>query len=100
MHTLGPVSCVFLCVLGLAPLVPAAPPAAETPEKPSHSEAPSSIVPKALPYKTERWEEDYTYLRDPGARTEWLDSLKYIPLNDKGDWYLTLAGQARYRYEF
>jgi hypothetical protein len=100
MRSLRFLGSAALCVLALSSPVLAAPPAAETPEKPSHSEAPSSIVPKAPPYKTERWEEDYTYLRDPAARTDWLDSLKYIPLNDKGDWYLTLAGQARYRYEF
>jgi hypothetical protein len=64
-----------------------APPPTQTPAKPPA-------------YKTERWAEDYTYLRDPANRTEWLDSLKYIPLNDGGDWYLTLAGQVRDRYEF
>ena len=28
-----------------------------------------------------------------------FDPIKYIPLNDAGDWYLSLGGQARYRYE-
>jgi hypothetical protein len=47
-----------------------------------------------------RWNEDYTFLRDPEQRTEFLDEIKYIPLNDEGDWYLSLGGMARYRYEY
>ncbi|MGB7157535.1 MAG: alginate export family protein [Tepidisphaeraceae bacterium] len=51
------------------------------------------------PYTPVRWDENYFYLSDPAARTDWLDPIKYIPLNDDGDVYLSLGGQARYRYE-
>jgi hypothetical protein len=60
------------------------------------------IVPSVMspPAHTElRYNEDYSYLKDPAARTNFLDSLKYIPLEDLGDSYLTLEGQLRDRYE-
>ena len=47
-----------------------------------------------------RYDEDYSYLKDPSARKNLFDSLKYIPLNKQGDWYLTLGGELRDRYEF
>ena len=50
-------------------------------------------------YTPVRYNEDYLYLREPAKRTDFLDPLKYIPLNDAGDWYLSLGGSARYRYE-
>lgn len=33
-------------------------------------------------------------------RTELLDSLKYISLDRDGDWWLTLSGDIRERYEY
>jgi hypothetical protein len=56
-------------------------------------------------YTISRWDEDYRYLRDPAARDlgeprDFFDPIKYIPFNDKGDIYLSLGGQVRYRYEF
>ena len=56
--------------------------------------------PQAPQYTPVRWNEDYLYLRDPARRTDLFDPIKYIPLNDEGDWYLSLGGQARYRYEW
>src|SRR6266516_4701312 len=50
-------------------------------------------------YAPLRWSEDYSYLKDPARRTDGFDPIKYIPLNAAGDWYLSLGGQARYRYE-
>lgn len=50
-------------------------------------------------YSIERWDEDYSYLNDPASRTDPFDSLKYIPLGDRGDWYLSLGGQARARFD-
>jgi len=60
-------------------------------------------VPTVLspPAHTElRYDEDYSYLQNPAARTNILSSVKYIPLNQQGDMYLTLGGQMRDRYEF
>jgi hypothetical protein len=52
------------------------------------------------PYTALRWNEDYSYLNDPAKRTDWLDPIKYIPIGDDPDTYLSLGGSARYRYEF
>jgi len=54
-------------------------------------------------YTLSRWDEDYRYLRDPAegeAPHDFFDPIKYIKLNDKGDIYLSLGGQVRYRYEY
>lgn len=50
-------------------------------------------------YNILRYEEDYAYLRDPGKRTDWLDPLKFIPLNGAKTVYLTLGGDMRQRFE-
>jgi len=51
------------------------------------------------PYTPVRWNEDYSYLHDPAKRTDFLDRLKYIPLGDDPQTYLSFGGSARYRYE-
>ncbi|HWQ93008.1 MAG TPA: alginate export family protein [Clostridia bacterium] len=49
---------------------------------------------------TFRYDEDYSYLSDPAARTgAWWEPLKYIPLTDSGEVYLTLGIETRLRYE-
>lgn len=52
------------------------------------------------PYTVLRYNEDYSYLRDPALRTDFFDPIKYIPLDAQGDWYLSLGGQIRDRYEY
>ncbi|HVY69932.1 MAG TPA: alginate export family protein, partial [Verrucomicrobiae bacterium] len=52
------------------------------------------------PFKQLRYDEDYSYLLDPSRRAEFLDALKFIPLNAWGDSYLTLGGEIRERYEY
>jgi Alginate export len=47
-----------------------------------------------------RYDEDYSYLKDPTARTDALDPIKYISLSEHSDSYLTLGGQVRDRYEY
>jgi hypothetical protein len=50
------------------------------------------------PLTTFRYDEDYSYLRSPVARTgKWWEALKYIPLNEKA--YLALGTELRLRYE-
>jgi hypothetical protein len=51
-------------------------------------------------YKLLRYEEDYSYLKDPSRRTDFWDPIKYIPLCDREDWYLSFGGEVRERYEF
>jgi len=50
-------------------------------------------------YKSLRYDETWTSLRDPAKRTDWLDPIKYVRLDDEGDAYLTLGGEIRERYE-
>ena len=47
-----------------------------------------------------RYDEDYSYLRDPSPRSgQWWEGLKYIPLNPPGDVFLSLGNELRVRYE-
>jgi len=47
-----------------------------------------------------RYEEDYSYLRDPSNRSgAWWEILKFIPLSESREVYLTLGNEARLRYE-
>jgi alginate export protein len=61
----------------------------------SQTPAPTSAVP---PYQSLRYDEDWTYLKDPAKRTDPWDSLKHIVLKEP-DWYLSLGGELRVRYE-
>src|SRR5437870_5181850 len=54
----------------------------------------------APPFKLIRYDESYDYLRDPSQRSDYLDAIKFIPLNTNGVWYLTLGGEIRERYEY
>jgi hypothetical protein len=51
-------------------------------------------------YERLRYEEDWSVLREPTLRTDPLDPLKYVPLNQSGDAYLSLGGELRGRYEY
>jgi len=55
--------------------------------------------PSAPAYQLLRYDEDWSYLVDPSKRSDALDPLKYIPLNEEG-WYVSLGGEARLRYEY
>ena len=48
----------------------------------------------------ERFEEDYAYLRNPANALDPFDPLKFIPLDPGGDIYLTLNGEARFRFDY
>jgi Alginate export len=76
----------------------------ELPGKGETGEAPATIFYKGKgPGRgnsyIERYEEDYTYLRDPAASTDFFDPLKYIPLTPDGSVYLTVNGEVRFRYD-
>jgi hypothetical protein len=51
-------------------------------------------------YQMLRYDEDYSYLKDPTLRTDFWDPLKYIPLCGRDDWYVSFGGEIRERYEF
>src|SRR5256885_1140669 len=60
-----------------------------------------STLPTSAPlFKQLRYDENYAYLRDPSRRADYLDAIKFIPLNPNGDWYLTPGGEIRERYEY
>lgn len=48
-------------------------------------------------YNLSRWAEDWSAYRDPAERDDPLDRLKFLPLDDDGDVYLTLSGEFRLR---
>lgn len=51
-------------------------------------------------YRILRFTEDYSYLREAGRQRDWLDSIKYMPFRtEEPDWYLTLGGEVRERFE-
>jgi hypothetical protein len=61
----------------------------------------SGETPSAPPaYKMLRFDENYSCLSNPANRSEWFDSLKYIPLrtNDAAS-YLSVGGELRERFE-
>jgi len=49
-------------------------------------------------FQTLRYSEDWTLLRDVSHRTDWLDPVKYVPL-DGTNIYLSFGGEARLKYE-
>lgn len=46
-----------------------------------------------------RYDEDYSYLKNPTMRTDYTDPLKYIPLTPNGDVYITFNGDARVKVD-
>ena len=62
------------------------------------STAPAPAVPQPPAYTVVRWNEAYSYLKT-APKTDLFDPIKYIPLGPD-DWYLSLGGQYRFRYEY
>jgi len=60
---------------------------------------PNTTAPAPPAYTPVRWNENYSYLKDSANRSDPFDALKYISLGPD-DWYLSLGGQVRYRYEY
>src|SRR5580704_17511958 len=42
-------------------------------------------------YKLLRYDEDYSYLKDPDRRTDLWDPIKYIPIGDREGWYVSFG---------
>ena len=49
-------------------------------------------------FQTLRYNEDWSFLHDPSRRTDWLDPVKFIPL-DGTNVYVSFGGEARLKYE-
>ncbi len=64
------------------------------------STKPSAVAAPPTPFRFPRYNEDWSFLKDPAASHSFLDPIKYIPLGGADDVYLTLGGEARLVYEF
>src|SRR5882724_11553169 len=51
----------------------------------------ASSTPSPPAYTALRYDEDYSYLKDTAARTDVFDAIKYIPLSERWDAYLTFG---------
>lgn len=65
----------------------------------SHTAMAQSSVDRPA-FKSFRFDEDWSAMRDPAMRSNFLDPLKWIPLREDGSWYVTLGGELRVRYEY
>src|SRR5258708_3355573 len=97
----GALGVMFLARVGGAIRPPAPSPGGPSvvPETAPPAEA-KADAPRRPPYLQLRYDEDYSFLKDPARRTDFLDPLKYIPLNASGEFYLGFGGEARERYEY
>jgi hypothetical protein len=66
----------------------------------SSAEAQAPCPQPRPPYQFLRYAEDWSFLRDPACRTEFWDPVKYMPLNEAGDFYLSLGGDVRIKYVY
>lgn len=57
----------------------------------------SSTMP---PFKSLRYDEDYRYLKDSKHQHDFWDPIKFIPLNNRKDWFLSFDGEIRQKYEY
>ena len=60
-------------------------------------EKPASL-PRPL-YPLPRYEEDWSLLSDPAKRDDFWDPIKFIPLNEDRNVFLSLGGEIRETYE-
>ena len=44
-------------------------------------------------------DEDWTLLRDRSLRQDFWDPVKFVPLRNSGEWYLTVGGEVREVWE-
>jgi len=50
-------------------------------------------------YQDFRYDEDWRAMTDPAQRTDVLDPIKWVPITNDPDWYVTFGGELRERYE-
>lgn len=63
-------------------------------------EAPATPAPARPSYNILRFQEDWSFLRDPSLRQDWLDPIKFIPLGDSDSSpYLSVGGEVRLVYQ-
>ncbi|MFI5339317.1 MAG: alginate export family protein [Candidatus Methylomirabilales bacterium] len=52
------------------------------------------------PFQSLRYEENYQFLGNPACHIDFWDPVKFLPLNEVGDSYVTMGGEVRERYEY
>lgn len=52
-----------------------------------------------VPYQAQRYDDDFSYLADPAKRSDFWDPIKYVPLDESGDAYVTFGGEVRERLD-
>jgi hypothetical protein len=62
------------------------------------AQAPSTPAEARPVFQQFRYDEDWRFLADSSRASDWLDRLKYIPFGHE-DWYATIGGELRERYE-
>src|ERR1700682_3777959 len=62
----------------------------------AHAQAATPLRPV---YTLERYDEDWSFLRDASKRTDLFDPIKWIPLGKDDSWFLTLGGELRERFQ-
>src|SRR6202158_5834868 len=62
----------------------------------SHAQAPTPARPA---YTLERYDEDWSFLRDRSKRSDLFDPIKWIPLGSDESSFLTLGGELRERFQ-
>jgi hypothetical protein len=89
-----------LFALLLIPLIPmlATRPLAQTPPPIPPGPQPNPARPPLAP--VDQAEENFSFLRDPANRRDFWDPVKYVPLDQTGDSYLTFGFEARSEYEW
>jgi Alginate export len=65
----------------------------------SHAQTAQTAQTSRLAYAPERYDEDWSFLRDPSKRTDFFDPIKWIPLDKNGSSYLTVGGELRENFQ-
>jgi hypothetical protein len=71
---------------------------AQTPQPMPPGPPPNPARPPLAP--VDQADADYRFLRDPTNRTDFWDTVKYVPLDRTGNAYVTFGFEARAEYEY
>ena len=90
-------SCWYFALIALLLALPALPTSAQTPDPRPPGSAPDAARPPLNPFPSE---QNWSFLADPSKRTDFFDPVKYIPLGENPQQYLSLGFEYRIQYEY